>query len=181
MLTFQSLGGSALSVSAGSKSLSVFTEPGKAGAKVTAALYSTPDEQPPEGTISWPGEYDLDGIAIRGIGHDEGRQVSFTTEIDGVRCAFVSSPLQEFTDHELELLGDVDVLAIPTDDAKLVQRIVDEVDPRVLIPLRTKDDKTFTEVLKACGATGKEEVDEWKMKGGLPTEGREVVLLKVRK
>jgi hypothetical protein len=49
-----------------------------------------------------------------------------------------------------------------------------------LVPLATKDDKAFQEVLKICGAVGKEAVDEYKVKS-LPAEGREVVILKAGK
>jgi len=143
-------------------------------------LFSNPDENPPERTISWPGEYDFNGIFIRGLGHKEGAQVSYIINADGVRCLFLSSPLHDLNDSELEIVGDIDVLVLPVDDVKIVQHLIDVVDPRVLIPLETKDGKMFQEVLKICGAVGKETVDEYKVKG-LPAEGREVVVLKAKK
>jgi hypothetical protein len=181
MLTVTSLGGTALLCRSSRKSLLVFPEGKKAQEKTDITFLPSPEEEPKPGVISWPGEYDIDGVAIRGIGHDEGRQVSYAVDAEGTRCALISSPLREWTDHELELLGDIDVLAIPADDVKLVQKLVDEIDPRVLIPLPTKDEKTFDEVLRVCGAQGKELVEEYKMKGALPAEGREVVLLKQKK
>ena len=144
-------------------------------------LFANPDEQPPECTISWPGEYDFNGIFIRGIGHKEGRQVSYVAEADGVRVLFCSSPLHSLSDAELEWVGDIDVLVLPVDDVKIVQHLLDVVDPRVFIPLVHKDDKAFQEVLKICGAVGKEAMDEFKSKGSLPAEGREVVILNAKK
>lgn len=178
MLTFTSLGGTAMRCEINGKKLLIFPE--KEG-EADITLLASPEEEPAEGKISWPGEYDIDGIAIRGIGHDEGKQITFAVEAENVRCAFFSSPLHGLNDYELGLLGDVDILCIPADDAKLVQKLVDEVDPRVLIPLPTKDEKTFEEVLKNAGAKGKEIVDEYKQKGSLPAEGREVVILKPKK
>lgn len=145
------------------------------------AVLANPEEETTVGTISWPGEYDFNGVSVRGLGHEEGRQVSYVIVAEGVRTAFLSTPLHSLTDFELEQIGDIDVLAIPTDDPKKVQELVDAIDPRILIPLPTKDDKTFQEVLKACGALGKEEIDEYKLKGSLPAEGREIVLLKAGK
>jgi len=133
------------------------------------------------GVISWPGEYDVGGIAIRGIGHDEGQRVSYVIDDGKVRTAFLSTPLHEWTDNNLELLGDVDILCIPADDAKIAQKLIDEIDPRVLVPLPTKDEKTFVELLKIVGAQDKEIEKEYKLKGGLPAEGRDVVILKPSK
>lgn len=140
-------------------------------------LLSKPEEEPTAGVFSWPGEYDIAGMTLKGVGHTDGRQVSFVVMINGIRCAFLSSPLHEWSDHELELLGDIAVLTVPAERPKVLQRILDEVDPRVLVivPLAGKMDP---EVLSICGAKGLEPVSEYKLKGALPAEGREVVVLK---
>src|SRR3989339_304390 len=96
-------------------------------------------------------------------------------------CACFSAPLLSLSDAELEWVGDIDVLVLPVDDVKIVQHLLDVVDPRVFIPLVHKDDKAFQEVLKICGAVGKEAMDEFKSKGSLPAEGREVVILNAKK
>lgn len=179
MITVTSLGGNALRCDLNGTVVVVFPE--KADPKATISLLGAPEEDTPKGVISWPGEYDIRGVSIRGIGHQEGQKVSYVVSTDTVRMAFLCSPLQELTDVELEQMGDIAVLCLPTDDAKIAQKIIDEIDPRVLIPLPTKDEKTFEEVLKAVGAVGKEIQSEWKLKGGLPMEGREVVILKPTK
>lgn len=145
------------------------------------SLLSAPEDDVNKGVISWPGEYDVDGLAIRGIGHDEGQRVSYVIDDGKVRMAFIATPLHEWTDNELELLGDIDVLCIPADDPKLAQKLIDTVDPRVLIPLPTNDDATFNDVLKAIGAKADDEEKEYKLKGSLPAEGRDVVILKPSK
>lgn len=137
-------------------------------------VQSTPEEVASPNVLSWPGEYDMAGITFRGVGHDEGRQVSFLMIHDGVRCALPSLPLRAWTPEEIEQLGDIDVLAVVGEDAKVIQSLVDEIDPRVLILLPGKDG-VAADVLKACGALEKEHVSEYKLKG-LPQEGREVVV-----
>lgn len=176
MITFTSLGGNAMRCDLHGTVVAVFPE--KADAKANISLLGAPEEQGAKGVISWPGEYDIQGVSIRGIGHEEGQKVSYVASTDTVRMAFLCSPLPDLSDAELEQMGDIAVLCLPADDSKLAQRLIDEIDPRVLIPLPTKDEKTFGEILKSVGAVGKEIQTEWKLKGGLPMEGREVVILK---
>lgn len=141
------------------------------------ALASVPEEIPTKGVISWPGEYDMSGSSIRGIGQKEGQQVSYVVDVDGVRCAFLSSPLQDWTDYELELLGDIDVLAVSGEKPKVVQKIVEEVDPRMVV-ITPVDGKIEGGLVAACGGEGVEPTKEFKLKGSLPPEGRQVVVLK---
>ena len=176
MITFSSIKGAAVRCEWGDKTIVVFPEK-KEKADDLITFLSSPEESPQKGIISWPGEYDIQDIAIRGIGHEDGAQVSFVIELDGVRCGFLSAPLVEWSDYELELLGDIDVLVIPANNPKKVQKLVDEIDPRILIPVQNGDAEAFDEILNVCGAKGQEEVTEHKVKG-LPMEGREVVVLK---
>lgn len=181
MATLTSLGSITIKCAFGKMALTMFPAPStKTRAEGTISLFAHPDEAPPAGTISWPGEYDIEGIFIRGIGHEDGRQVSYVVDGEGIRYLFLSSPLHTLNDTELEWVGDIDVLILPIDDVKIVQHLIDVVDPRVLVPLATKDDKSFQEVLKICGAVGKEAVEEFKVKS-LPAEGREVVILSAGK
>lgn len=177
MITFSSLGGSAIQCDTGIKNLIVFPEKGDvSGADLV--LHGAPEEEPAPNTISWPGEYDYNGLSVRGIGHDDGGKVSYAIQVGNVRCAFLSPPLHDWDDYELELLGDIDILVISGNDSKLLQKMVDEIDPRILIPLPTKENgSAFAEVLKNFGAQGVEAVKEYKQKGSLPAEGREIVVL----
>ncbi|MBU2213456.1 hypothetical protein KJ996_02360, partial [Patescibacteria group bacterium] len=152
MLTFTSLGNQTIHIKNGGKTLVVFPEKDE---RADIMLLAHPEEEPKEGTISWPGEYDYDGVAVRGMGHGEGQKVSYIIEIEGMRIALLASPLEDLGDYELELLGDIDILFLPADDAKLGQKLIDQLDPRALIPLPTKDKETFEELLDKCGAKGK--------------------------
>ncbi len=158
--------------SGGPKSFAVFPQ-GVADADFS--FLSVPEEEPQEGRISWPGEYDMAGMAIRGIGLGEGQQVSYVVRLADVRCAFISPPLGDWMEGALEQLGSIDLLVLPGENAKAVQKFLDVVDPRLLflIPLKNGVDH---DVLKICGAEGKERAAEYKLKGALPAEGREVVV-----
>lgn len=179
MITITSLGGKSIKLDIHGTSLIAF--PSDAAQKADILLLDAPDEAVTSGTVSWPGEYDVGGIAIRGIGHDEGQRVSYSIGDGSVRIAFIASPLHKWEDTEIELLGDIDILFIPADDAKIAHKLIEEIDPRILIPLPTSNEQVFAELLKAVGAQGKEIVSEYKLKGGLPAEGREVVILEPTK
>lgn len=177
MITFSSLGATGIKLTLEKETLFVFADK-KDATDGSLVLLDQPEERPTDGTVSWPGEYDLRNIAIRAIGHADGAHISYALEFSGVRLGFLCSPLHDMNDYELEIFGDIDILFIPTDDPKIVQKLVDEIDPRILCPLPTGGDDKFAEVLKIVGAQGVEPVAEYKQKGGLPAEGREIVLLK---
>ncbi|TSC59291.1 MAG: hypothetical protein Greene041662_587 [Candidatus Peregrinibacteria bacterium Greene0416_62] len=174
MLTFTSPDGRSLLIETGNKTkLAFFPEKPLTGA---LTFLSKPEETPTEHVISWPGEYDLNGVSIRGIGQDQGGHVSFVIEAEGVRIAILPAPLHDWTDHELGLLGDVAIMAVQGDDSKIAQKIIEEVDPRVIVPLASEK-STINDVLRVIGAVGTAAVPEWKLKGGLPAEGRQVIVL----
>ncbi|TSC80567.1 MAG: hypothetical protein G01um101425_221 [Candidatus Peregrinibacteria bacterium Gr01-1014_25] len=139
-------------------------------------LQFIPEETPTTGIYCWPGEYDVGGVMLRGIGHNEGQQVTFLAVVDGIRCALLALPLPEWSDADLQLLGDVDVLLLPDTDPKVIQTLLDKMDPRALVLLPSEKGKVSDEVLRVCGAQDKAPVSEYKVKG-LPQEGREVVVM----
>jgi L-ascorbate metabolism protein UlaG (beta-lactamase superfamily) len=176
MLTITSEKGSLL-LNVGKRTVVIFPDASRKVASGELHLLGAPEEESREGVISWPGEYDVDGIAIRGIGHEEGKAVSYMLEVEGVHFGLVHSPLAEWSDYEVELMGNIDVLCVPSDNPKVVQKLVDDIDPRVLIPVKTGGGEKYAETLKVCGATGKETVEKYVVKtSGLPSEGREVVI-----
>jgi len=182
MLTFTSLGGTAICMTTDKSTLFVHAEKKENRQDNEIFLLSSPEEDPQEGFISWPGEYDVDGVAVRGIGQNEGVAVSYTVDVKNVRTAFLHSPLTEWPESQIELLGNVDVLFIPTDNPKVLQKLIDEIDPRILVLLDTGGKEKHDEALKACGASSKEPVEQFEVKtSSLPQDGREVVVLKTQK
>lgn len=173
MLTLTHLKNTSIRCSGGPMAIVSYPEKPVAG---SLSLLSAPQEFPSREVVSWPGEYDVAGITVRGIGHLDGRAVSYLVEVDGVRIAFPFSPLAAWSDTEIEHLGDVHVLVLPAEDPKVCQTLLDEIDPRILIITPAHDGSMNQEMLKACGAVGKEHVAEYKLKGSFPQEGREVVV-----
>ena len=176
-LTFSPLGTSGLRVSGAERPILVFPDAAADG-KDAIVLLPGPEEEMRAGVISWPGEYNESGVSVRGVGHGEGQQVSYVADIDGVRCAFLSSPLQDWTDKQLETVGDIDVLVFRAENQKVAQKLIDEFDPRVLIILPAGDKEAYGAITKLVGLKPEGVMGEYKLKGTLPAEGREVVVLK---
>ena len=176
MITFTALSPTSFKLANGDATMTVFPDGGKSTKDGITLLGVPADPSQQSGSaVSWPGEYNMNGISIRGIGHDDGKQVSYVIDPDHVRCALLSEPVKDWTDKQVETVGDIDVLVMPAADSKLTQKLVDEFDPRVLILLPGKDKAALAAVEKVIGV--KQKVSEYKIKGSLPQEGRDVVVL----
>lgn len=173
MLTFTHLSGSSVRLAGGD--MPVVSYPGKA-VSGSINLFASPQENPNRELLSWPGEYNIAGVTVRGIGQLEGQKVSYAVEIDNIRVAFPSAPLEPWEDIDIEHMGEVQVMVLPADDLKICQKLIDDIDPRVLILVPGADGSLNPDVLKAAGAMNNEHVSEYKLKGSLPQEGREVVV-----
>lgn len=150
----------------------------KEAVKNTYSLLSHPEEDMRDKVISWPGEYDFANMTLRAIGQQDGKQVSYTAAIDGMRCGFVDQPLMEWNDADLQLMGAVDILLIRPDDQKKAAALVEAVDPRVVLIVPTKE-IDIAATAKACGAKDVQTVNEFKAKSGsLPSDTRQVLILK---
>ncbi len=127
--------------------------------------------------VSGPGEYEIKGVHIVGTSsfHDEekgakrGSNTMYHMEIDGVRLAHLGDLGHTLSSHDIEQLGEVDILFIPvggifTIDAKQAAEIITEIEPSIVIPMHygkpELNQKTFGELaslahfLKEMGKVG---------------------------
>ncbi len=162
-------------MSTGSVTFDVF--PDKV-AKDTWTFLSHPEEERAnKKIISWPGEYDFAGISVRGVGQEAGRQVSYVCNTENIRIAFIDGPILDWTDSDIEKIGDIDVLVVAADNPKKVLALVEAVDPRVIILFDVKDGD-LAGTAKVCGVASVQTVPEFKVKpGSLPQDSRQVVVL----
>ena len=176
MMIFSASSVAACSVKTDESSFDVF--PAKIPKDEWCLLSHPEEELTNKKAVSWPGEYDFGGVTVRAIGQQEGKQVSYTCTSGGIRAAFVDAPVLAWADGEIEKLGDIDVLVIAADDAKKVMAVVEAVDPRVIILTETKGGD-LAGTAKACGVAAVQPEKEFKVKpGSLPTDSRQVVVLK---
>lgn len=151
--------------------------------------------------IDCPGEYDLEGMFIKGIsafhddleGKERGKITIFTVKTEGMRLCYLSDLGQkELTSEQLEKIGGVDILMIPiggtyTISGKEAAKIVSRVEPKIVIPmhyqipgLKTKSKLDDLDgFLKEMGVKSVEAQDKLLIKKkDLPEEKTEVVILK---
>lgn len=123
--------------------------------------------------LSGPGEYEIAGVEIEGVG----KIYLFSTE--EMRIAYLDKMDRPLNDLEQELVGDVDILFIPVGgddvlDAKAALQIINQVDPRIIIPVYYQELASFTEV----EGIAPEYVDSLKItRTTLPETERKVIVL----
>jgi L-ascorbate metabolism protein UlaG (beta-lactamase superfamily) len=95
-----------------------------------------------------PGEYEVREAEFVGVGgyHDDkqgaerGKITMFSMEIDGIKIAHLSDLGTELTSAQLESLDGVDILFVPvggkyTIDAETAVKVVNQVEPKIVIPM----------------------------------------------
>jgi hypothetical protein len=99
-------------------------------------------------TLREPGKKELKGVKVQGLTayHDDaegtkrGKVTLFRFEIGGIRFCHCGDLGQDLSDQQVQALGKVDVLFVPvggvfTLDGAGAQRLVDRLQPKVVVPM----------------------------------------------
>lgn len=153
------------------------------------------DANPEAFIIQNPGEYEKQGIAIRGIqsyhddkeGAERGLNTIYVLKAEEMTIAHLGDLGHKLTDSQVEEIGDVDVLMIPvggnyTIDGKMAVEVISQIEPKIIIPMHYKIDGLTVDIdgpekfIKELGLTP-EKVDKYKIsKKLLPTEEEKLVM-----
>jgi L-ascorbate metabolism protein UlaG (beta-lactamase superfamily) len=106
-------------------------------------------------TIKGPGEYEIAGVLVIGVttyhdavkGQTKGKNTVYLFEIDGVNICHLGDIGHIPTDEQLEQIGSIDILMVPvggisTINANMAAQIVRKVEPKLVIPMHYKTDRT---------------------------------------
>ncbi|MEK7648478.1 MAG: MBL fold metallo-hydrolase [Patescibacteria group bacterium] len=138
--------------------------------------------------IQYPGEYEIGGVFVHTLPIDQKTLVS-ALRIDECSLVHLGAVNRALTEQELEELGNVDVLMIPVGghivlDAKKAVALINEIEPRIVIPMQYKTANSKSEMdsievfLKEYGVKDVEAIDKLKLaKKDLPADKTEIVLL----
>jgi len=148
--------------------------------------------------IREPGEYEIHNIEIIGVSafHDNqrgnlrGGNIIFLFHLEDLGVCHLGDLGHTLSDEELERLNQVDILLVPvggnyTIDAKKAVEVINQIDPKVVIPMHYKIDGLASSVqldsvdkfLKEIGG-GEVVQQSFKIsKGELPADERRVVIL----
>lgn len=103
--------------------------------------------------INGPGEYEKNGVKIIGVasfhddnnGRERGQNTLYNIRMDGINiCHLGDLGQNDLTSSQLDLLGNVDILLIPTGgiytiDASTASKIVAIVEAKIVIPMHYLD------------------------------------------
>ncbi|MFH0820449.1 MAG: MBL fold metallo-hydrolase [Candidatus Peregrinibacteria bacterium] len=138
--------------------------------------------------FDWPGEYETLGVHFHGIHSFRDPKESkiqrentvFHITMNGIRLCHLGNQGTKLTPQQLEQVGDVDVLFVPVGgkdaaDAKKAKEIVEQIEPRVVIPMGYDSPAEF---LSAMGAKAVEPLENFTFKKTeLPEDTTRVIVL----
>lgn len=147
--------------------------------------------------ITGPGEYEIKGCTVYGIpshhdakqGGERGINTIYRLELSGIRFVHLGDLGQnELTDQQIEVLDGVDVLLIPvggkyTINASQAVAIIEQLDPRIIIPMHYKipglkiDLETADNFIKTLGLPSQKDSKLRLVKKDLQTEDRRLIIL----
>lgn len=131
--------------------------------------------------IDTPGEYDTKGFFVMGL-YGIVDSVAYIAESEGIRVCHLPCVKKELTDEHLEDISDVDILAIDigstSDLNEIAAKVVNQIEPRIVIPIGYESSKPPKTFLEEMGASGNEQQNKFSIKKkDLPQEETEVVIL----
>lgn len=126
--------------------------------------------------VTWPGEYELSGVYVKGIESDDGATI-FEVQVEGVNIVH-SGQASVIKSETLDSLGNVDILILPMSDDSLdldkAKNLVNALEPRVIIPVGPNKQSFLSE-----NATDSlEQISKYTIsKTKLPAENTEIICL----
>jgi len=147
--------------------------------------------------LNWPGEYENSSIHFKGIhsfhntreDKEQLENIIFTFRIDDVRFCHLGAQGTKLTSEQLEQVGEVDVLFVPVGgkgvvDAKKAKEIIEQVEPRIVIPMAYHTDgsklglDTVEAFLTVMGAKNVEPMEFFELKKSeLPEDNSKLIVL----
>lgn len=140
--------------------------------------------------LNWPGEFEVSNVAIEAL-NPLGENISFFIfALDGIKVCHLSYLSHELSEEMIDQIGEIDILLVPVGgsevmDGKTAQKVVEALEPRVVIPMLYAATETklniggAEEFLKAMGKTEVEPMEKFSIGGrsSLPEDRMDFVLL----
>lgn len=143
------------------------------------------------------GDAEVEGIKFKGIptfhdaagGKERGKNTIFCFEVDGVKVCHLGDLGHELTAGQVAQTGAVDVLLLPvggfyTIDASVASRVVEQLKPRIVIPMHFKNKKCgfpiagVEEFLSGKKDVNQPDASEVELKAGELPEATQIIVLK---
>lgn len=130
--------------------------------------------------IDTPGEYERRGVSVEGITLDGEQKPVYIIHTEEMTLCYPDGLNHELDEEIVKLIGDIDILFVPLGESgsmplKLSQKLISDIDPRVVIPMLYSDIEQF----KSAEGITDGEVDQLKIKKTeLPVEERKFFILR---
>lgn len=101
-------------------------------------------ESSPLEVIQTPGEFEIMGVKVRGIGSEKEAdekilRTIYLVEMDDLRLCFLGSAQKDINEDLLEKIGEVDVLFVGGDtEVKKTHSLIKDIDPRIVVVYSNK-------------------------------------------
>ena len=149
------------------------------GTKADLLLFTDPSTKVvTEKSFQGPGEYEVMGMMVDGVEIDASN-TAYSLVIDDMHITYAIGLEAPLTDAQLERMDGVDILVISVQDSKadLMNKIISQVEPKVLIPIM--DSELELAKIKAEFGKDSEPIDKYKIsKKDLPIDSQQLVILK---
>lgn len=149
--------------------------------------------------INGPGEYEVRGVFVTGVwsfaddkgGKEGGRNTIFLFHVDDAQVCHLGALGHTLNSHQLEALGDVDVLMIPVGSKSALSsskaiEVISQIEPRIVIPMLDGSGKSADEQAALDKFMKESGIKEWTpqekvvVKGGDAEGPMQVIVLEPR-
>ncbi len=138
--------------------------------------------------LDWPGEYEVKGVnitAFQGKTADEKDNLIFYFEIDRIKVCHLGNCGPNLTSEMIQEISETDVLLVPVNNgstlsAKQAHEIIEQIEPRVVIPMGFEPgDESIQNFIKEMSIQNPEPTSsyETKNRSTLPDDRTEYVIL----
>lgn len=139
--------------------------------------------------LSTPGECDVKGVLVTAVEGSDEKNTMLRVDTEHMSLGHLGLTNKQLTNRQNEVLSGVDILCVPVGhedaySAEQAVKIVNELEPRIVIPMAFKSDvdpkaKTADAFIKELGMAGKVQPEKKVIikKKDLPQEETQVILL----
>lgn len=139
--------------------------------------------------LSTPGECDVKGVLVTAVEGEDETSSMLRIDTENMSLGHLGLTKKQLSPRQVEVLTGVDILCVPVGhpdsyDAEQAMKIVNQLEPRIVIPMAFQSDvdpkaKTSDAFIKEIGMTGKVQPEKKVIikKKDLPQEDMQVILL----
>lgn len=123
-------------------SLVVSSHEGKDASVMDAITAEYPEDKRCPFVVNHAGEFEVRGVAVTGVhaSRKDGTQHTvYRIDAESISIGFLGDIDRALSDKEVEALGNIDVLIVPSESATLAAENVAKIEPRMVIPSYTND------------------------------------------